>query len=94
MAIVLPILVKVWADGLRAICSEDTDAQQYARYNVLQMLWQMEKTGYKTDHVPRFSYLLKAVLRWLPPTFHPVQEGNTQQALDYLNQSFAAHAVA
>lgn len=94
MAIVLPILVKVWVDGLRAICREDADAKQYARYNVLQMLWAMEKTGRKTDHVPRFSYLLKASLRWLPPSFHPVHEGNTQQALDYLNRSPAARAAA
>ena len=54
----------------------------------------MEKTGRKTDHVPRFSYLLKASLRWLPPSFHPVHEGNTQQALDYLNRSPAALAAA
>lgn len=94
MAIVLPILVKVWMDGFKTICRSDQDAKAYADYNVVQILLAMERIGRKTDHVPRFSYLLKACLRWLPINFHPEHEGNTQQALDYLNRSPAALAAA
>ncbi len=93
MAIVLPLLVKVWVDGLKTICKTDADAKKYTQYSLLQILWKMEKTGRATDHVPPFSYLLKAFLRWLPPGFHPIHEGNTQQALQYLARSPAALAA-
>ena len=35
-----------------------------------------------------------AHLRWISPRFHPIHEGNTEQALAYLARSPAAQAAA
>jgi predicted metal-dependent hydrolase len=44
--------------------------------------------------VPTFTFLVNATLRWLSPRFHPIHEGDTEQALAYLARSPAAKAAA
>ncbi|WP_410209779.1 metal-dependent hydrolase [Aquirhabdus sp.] len=89
MAIVFPLFVYFLVDGCRYLAGQDPDprAQAIARKSMLKMLWQLEKVGKKTDHLPTFSLLVKATLRWVPKNFHPITEGDTQQALDYIARS-------
>lgn len=89
MAIIFPLFVYFIFDANRFLSGQDQDPQvkKLARKSLLQMLWQLEQVGRDTDHVPSFSLLVKATVRWIAPDFHPVTEGNTEQALAYLAQS-------
>jgi uncharacterized protein len=90
MAFIFPIMATVWIEGGKTILKQDQDAGKFRRMGTLRLIMQMEKISRKTDHLPTFSYLILATFRWFNPKFHPVQEGDTQQALDYLARSPSA----
>ncbi len=92
MAFVFPLFIYFVFTGTRFLAAQDKDAkvQKIGRWGWLKMTREMERCGRRTDHVPAFSFLFKATLRWLSPRFHPVHEGNTAQALDYIARSPAA----
>lgn len=92
MLFVFPLFVYFVFAGTRFLAAQDKDPQVRAigRFGWLKMTRTMERIGRSTDHVPAFSFLLKGTLRWLSPRFHPISEGNTQQALDYIARSPAA----
>lgn len=96
MALVFPLFIYFVMSGARELARQDPhgESQRIARMNLLQIVRQMERTGLATDHVPAFSFLAKATLRWIAPGFHPITEGNTEQALAYLARSPAAQAAA
>lgn len=94
MAFIFPIMVKVWIEGGKTILRQDEDAGKFKHMGILRLMMQMEKISKKTDHIPSLSHLALATIRWFSPKFHPVQEGNTQQALDYLARSPSAIAAA
>lgn len=48
----------------------------------------------KTGYLPSMSWLIKQQLRYLNPSYHPVHEGNTEQALAYLAKSRGVVASA
>ena len=58
-----------------------------------RLLVELERVGRRTENIPPLSFLLAGALRWISPRFHPVTEGDTQQALDYLARSPAAKAA-
>ncbi len=86
------IQTEPFLEKVRFLAVQDKDPQVRAigRFGWLKMTRTMERIGRSTDHVPAFSFLLKGTLRWLSPRFHPISEGNTQQALDYIARSPAA----
>lgn len=94
MAAVFPIFVYLMADDARGIAKHDShpESQRLAKTSVLRMLWDLEKVGRSSDHTPSFSFLVERTLHWLSPSFNPEDEGDTQQALDYIAQSPAAIA--
>lgn len=95
MAIVFPIFVYALAEGARSLARQDKDrySRWLARRSLARMLLELERVGRRTENVPTFGFLLAGTLRWISPKFHPITEGNTQQALDYLARSPAARAA-
>lgn len=95
MAIVFPLFLHFLATGCRGLARQDADreAQRIARQSLLQILLELERVGRNTGNVPTFRFLLEGTLRWVSPRFHPVTEGNTEQALAYLARSPAARAA-
>ena len=65
-----------------------------SRKLIPQVLIQLQQVGQQTQNVPTFGFLLNATLRWVSPRFHPIHEGNTEQALAYLARSPAAQAAS
>lgn len=95
MALVFPIFFYALAEGYRSLAVQDVGDKKSRRLSkalLPVLLWELEKMGRKTDHVPTFTYLLRRTLLWAKPSFHPITEGNTEQALAYLAQSPAALA--
>lgn len=92
MAFVFPLFIYFVFTGTRFLAAQDKDPQvkKIGRWGWLKMTRHMERCGRETDHVPAFSFLFRATLRWISPRFHPVTEGDTQQALDYIARSPAA----
>jgi predicted metal-dependent hydrolase len=95
MALVFPLFIYVLADGGRALAKQDKDrySRWMARQSIARLLLELERVGKETENVPTFSFLTAATLRWLSPRFHPITEGNTEQALAYLARSPAARAA-
>lgn len=96
MAIVFPLMIYVLAEGGQSLARQGKDeySMWMARKSLLRLIIEMERIGRKTENVPTFTFLLHATARWVSPNFHPISEGNTQQALDYLARSPAARAAA
>ena len=95
MALVFPLFIFAVMSGARELAGQDkhAESQRIARMNLLQILRGMERTGVATDNVPSFTFLARATLRWIAPRFHPITEGNTEQALAYIARSPAAQAA-
>ncbi len=95
MAIVFPLFIYMIMEGYRSLASQDVKDKKSRRLSKAFfpfLLWELQKMGRKTDHVPTFTYLLRRTAFWLKPNFHPITEGDTEQALAYLAQSPAALA--
>ncbi|MCG8391788.1 MAG: metal-dependent hydrolase [Pseudomonadales bacterium] len=95
MALVFPLFIYFIAEGGRVLARQDADGQarKLGRMLIPQLLLELQKVGNQTRNVPTFTFLLKATARWLSPRFHPIHEGNTEQALAYLARSPAAQAA-
>ncbi len=96
MAIVFPLFIYFITEGARSLAGQDPDPEirKIRRTMIPRLLWELQRVGEKTENVPTFSFLVKATARWVSPRFHPIHEGDTQQALDYLARSPAAKAAA
>jgi len=97
MAIIFPLFIHFLVDGFRHLALQDKDSKEsyrMARRSVVRLLIELERQGRRTDNVPTFSLLVAGTLRWISPSFHPITEGDTQQALDYMARSPAARAAA
>ncbi len=95
MAIVFPLFIYFIADGFRVLARQDENEQmkKLSKTNIVRLLVELERVGKRTHNAPTFSFLVKATMRWINPFFHPIHEGDTQQALDYLARSPAAIAA-
>lgn len=89
MAVIFPLFVYLLADGARFLAGQDSEpvSRDMARKSIFALIRQLERVGDDTDHVPTFSFMVKATLRWISPRFHPETEGDTEQALAYLSRS-------
>ncbi|MDM4771852.1 metal-dependent hydrolase [Solimonas sp. SE-A11] len=96
MAAVFPLFIHFLLDGYRELAAQDRDdraSRRMARRSLLRLLVELERVGRRTENIPPLSFLLAGALRWISPRFHPMTEGDTQQALDYLARSPAARAA-
>ncbi|MDC0662502.1 metal-dependent hydrolase [Marinobacter sp. SS21] len=96
MAIVFPLFVYFLVEGGRTLYRQDADPaiRKHGSSSIPRILQELERVGNATKNVPTFSFLVKATLRWVSPSFNPIDEGDTQQALDYLARSPAAQAAS
>ncbi|MCG8437303.1 MAG: metal-dependent hydrolase, partial [Pseudomonadales bacterium] len=96
MAIVFPLFVYFISEGARSLAKQDPDPEtrKIGRKLIPQLLLQLQRVGKQTENVPTFSFLVRATARWVSPRFHPIHEGDTEQALAYLARSPAAMAAA
>lgn len=96
MAIVFPLFLYFISEGGRSLAKQDPDpeARRIGRMLLPRILLELQKVGTRTRNVPTFSLLLRATARWVSPRFHPIDEGDTEQALAYLARSPAAQAAA
>ncbi|KAA1175840.1 metal-dependent hydrolase [Marinobacter salinexigens] len=96
MALVFPLIVYYISEGGRTLMRQDPtpEVRKMGRQWLPAILNQLQVTGKRTRNVPTFTFLVEATLRWASPDFHPINEGNTEQALAYLAQSPAARAAS
>lgn len=96
MAIVFPLFIYFISEGGRSLARQDPDrdARRMGKMLIPQLLLELQKVGTQKQNVPTFSFLLRATARWVAPNFHPIHEGDTEQALAYLARSPAAQAAA
>lgn len=96
MAIVFPLFIYFIAEGGRVLARQDPDPamQKLGKQLIPALLLELERVGKTTRNVPTFSFLVRATARWVSPRFHPIHEGDTEQALEYLARSPAAKAAA
>lgn len=96
MALVFPLFLYFVAEGGRSLGRQDShpEARRFARRTLVPILFNLERVGRRTDHVPTMTFIVQRTLRWLSPRFHPCTEGDTAQALAYIARSPAAQAAA
>lgn len=96
MAIVFPLFIYFLSEGGRSLYRQDENpaVRKLGKLSIPRLLQELERVGNTTENVPTFTFLVKATLRWLSPSFHPIDEGDTQQALEYLARSPAAQAAS
>lgn len=95
MAIVFPLFMFLLIESGRSVAKNDTNIQmkKMVEKSFIRWLLELERVGNTTKNVPSFSFLTASTLRWMSPFFHPIHEGNTEQALNYLNQSPSVKAA-
>lgn len=96
MAVVFPLFLYALTEGYRELASQDRSdraSRALSRRSLLRLMLEVERVGRRTENLPPLSFLVAGALRWISPRFHPVTEGDTQQALDYLARSPAARAA-
>lgn len=96
MALVFPIFIYVISEGGRSLAGQDSDpvGQKIAQQSLVRQLFELERIGRRNGNVPTVSFILERTLRWVSPWFHPISEGDTEQALAYISRSPAAMAGA
>jgi predicted metal-dependent hydrolase len=58
----------------------------------IRLYWKMRASG-KRGSLPKTGYVVRAALRLFRRDYHPLNEGNTAQAVAYLASSPAARAL-
>mgnify|MGYP003461783104 CR=1 FL=1 len=97
MAVIFPLFIHFLLEGYRSMARQDVSdpvSQRLARKPFWTLIREVERVGKLTHNIPQFSFLVSATKRWISPSFHPIHEGNTEQALSYLARSPAAQAAA
>lgn len=95
MAIVFPLFIYLLIESGRSVAKHDLDLQmkKMVKKSLIRWLIELEYVGHTKKNVPSFSFLTASTFRWMSPSFHPIHEGNTAQALAYLSQSPAVVAA-
>lgn len=96
MALVFPLFMSVLAHSGRVLARQDShpQAKKLGRKSILGVILKLQSTGQRYDNVPTLGLIVQRTLRWLSPSFHPDNEGDTAQALAYIARSPAAQAAA
>lgn len=95
MAIVIPVLLFLWVMGAALMMRQDPALEKHQPRVWKPWIWrEWKRVANSSSHLPRLGWLLSESMSYLKPGYHPIYEADTQQALDYLNQSPAANALA
>ena len=87
MAMVLPVLVLLWIEGVRFLMRADPTLSG------VRPRWRDYRRAARRTLVPAVHTKVPEVLRYFRRDFHPSQEGSTELALAYLASSPAARAA-
>lgn len=87
MLLVGPMLLLLWFLGTRFFLLQEKSTQQ--RFSFLRE-W---RRAARQDRLPTQAFLFWSVWRYLRPGYHPRDEADTEQALDYLQKSPAVNAA-
>lgn len=85
--IVFPVIVGLWVDGASHLMKQDPKLAKYKPGLTSPWMWMQWHKQAKRGMLPSISWMAKEEFRFFNPWYDPVKEGNTQQALDYLNSS-------
>ncbi|MEY4516092.1 MAG: hypothetical protein RL180_438 [Pseudomonadota bacterium] len=93
MALVTPIFLGIWFKGVQFMIQQDAQAPAHLPTSVWGIVRRFEQVAATQHTLPSLRLLFGSLVRWAKPSYHPVQEADTQQALDYLARSPAALAA-
>lgn len=93
MALVTPIFLGIWFKGVQFMILQDTQAPASLPSSLWGIVRRFEQVADTQHTLPSLNVLFESLVRWAKPSYHPVQEADTQQALDYLARSPAALAA-
>ena len=89
MATTIPVLFGLWIIGANFMFKADPEIRGRIRFNLKEY-----RRAVREGKLPGLKVLFGTVPRYLRPGYNPVQEFDTQLALDYLARSPAAQAAA
>ncbi|NGN68541.1 metal-dependent hydrolase [Streptomyces sp. A7024] len=89
MVIATSTLGKLWVRGTRHMIAVDPELPPGAKAS-----WLAAARAARKGLLPDAVRLVRSVLRYFSPGYHPSQEGSTRQAIAYLGSSPAARAAA
>ena len=88
MAVAGPVLVWLWARGVRYLVAGDPQLGSDVRAS-----WHAAAVAARRGLLPSPGAALRSGLRYVRRDYHPTQEGSTRQAVAYLSISPAARAA-
>lgn len=92
-AIAFPVIFAIWADGAAHIMRQDARFAEKKPSALRPWIWLEWARQSRRGVLPHPFWLFLKELPYLSPFYHPLQEGSTEQALAYLNNSPAYHAA-
>ena len=85
--IVFPTILGLWLDGASHLMRQDPKLAKHKPSVARPWIWLEWQRQAKRGMLPSYFWMFKEELRFFNPWYDPVKEGDTQKALDYLNQS-------
>lgn len=92
--IVVPMLFGLWAHGAAHLMKQDPKLQQHRPSVLRPWLWLEWQRVANKGQLPSLPWLVWQSTRYFSPSYNPVHEASTEQALAYLEQSPAARLAA
>lgn len=92
--IVFPLVFGLWAHGAAHLMQQDPAFRRHRPSAARPWLWREWQRVSRSGHLPSLPWLIRKQLPFFSPWYDPRKEADTQQALDYLNQSPAAARAA
>jgi len=90
MLISIVAVLGLWAYGASYLMRQDDVLKKHKPSVLRPWLWREWSRVAKTGHLPSLSYLLREATTYFRRSYHPIEEADTQVALDYLASSPAA----
>ncbi len=92
-AITFPVVFAIWADGAADLLRQDPRFAPHRPSLFRPWLWREWARKGRAGLLPHPLWLFLKELPYLSPFYHPLQEGSTEQALAYLENSPASQRL-
>jgi predicted metal-dependent hydrolase len=94
-SIVIPMVFGLWADGAAHLMRQDPRFARHRPSAWRPWLWrEWQRVANETGLLPSLPWLLRRELPFFFPSYNPVNEASTEDALAYLESSPAARKAA
>lgn len=87
--LVFPVIIGLWVDGASHLMKQDPKLAPNKPSITRPWVWLQWHKAAKRGMLPSLGWMMKEELRFFNPWYNPVNEGDTERALNYLNQSAA-----